>query len=44
MWLVMDRVLRAFELAKDGRGGRAYVEWLEARAANNGGEIDEKAM
>ena len=43
-WLVMDRVLSAFELAKDGRGRRAYVDWLEARAANDGGEIDEKAM
>jgi len=43
-WLVMERVLRAFELAKDGRGRRAYVAWLEARAANAEGEIDEKAM
>ncbi len=42
-WLVMDRVLSAFELAKDGRGRRAYVDWLEARAANDGGEIDEQA-
>jgi hypothetical protein len=36
----MERVLRAFELAKDGRGRRAYVAWLEARAATAG----EKAM
>ena len=43
-WLVMDRVLRAFELAKDGRGRRAYVAWLEARAANDEGKIDEEAM
>jgi putative transposase len=43
-WLVMERVLRAFELAKDGRGRRAYVAWLEARAANAEGKIDEKAM
>ena len=42
-WLVMDRVLRAFELAQDGRGRRAYVAWLEARAANEGGKIDEEA-
>jgi len=42
-WLVMDRVLGAFALAKDGRGRRAYVEWLEARALNDGGEIGEKA-
>ena len=43
-WLVMDRVLRAFELAQDGRGRRAYVSWLEARAANDEGKIDETAM
>ena len=43
-WLVMDRVLRAFELAQDGRGRRAYVAWLEARAANAEGKIDEEAM
>ncbi len=43
-WLVMDRVLRSFELARDGRGRRAYVAWLEARASNAGGEIDEEAM
>ena len=43
-WLVMDRVLRSFELAEDGRGRRAYVAWLEARAANAGGKIDEEAM
>lgn len=43
-WLESERVLRAFELAEDGRGRRAYVAWLEARAANNGGRIDEGAM
>ena len=43
-WLVMERVLRAFELAQDGRGRRAYVAWLEARAANDEGKIDEAAM
>jgi REP element-mobilizing transposase RayT len=42
-WLVFDRVLRAFELARDGRGRRAYVAWLEARAANDGGAIDAAA-
>jgi len=40
---VMERVLRAFELARDGRGRRAYVAWLEARAANEGGKIDDAA-
>jgi REP element-mobilizing transposase RayT len=39
-WLEIDRVLNSFELAKDGRGRRAYVAWLEARAANEGGNID----
>jgi REP element-mobilizing transposase RayT len=42
-WLSFDRVLRAFELARDGRGRRAYVAWLEARAANDGGQIDAEA-
>ena len=43
-WLVMERVLRSFELAQDGRGRRAYVAWLEARANTAGGKIDEEAM
>jgi REP element-mobilizing transposase RayT len=43
-WLEPGRLLRAFELAGDGRGRRAYVAWLEARAACEGGKIDEKAM
>jgi hypothetical protein len=43
-WLVLERVLRSFELAQDGRGRRAYVAWLEARANNAGGKIDEEAM
>ena len=41
-WLETGRLLRAFELAGDGRGRRAYVDWLEARAAN-GGAIDAGA-
>jgi REP element-mobilizing transposase RayT len=43
-WLDTGRLLRTFELAGDGRGRRAYVAWLEARAAAQGGKIDEKAM
>lgn len=43
-WLAQDRVLRAFELSPDGKGRRAYVNWLEARAENKGGKIDDKAM
>jgi hypothetical protein len=42
-WLEMDRVLQSFELAKDGRGRRAYVAWLEARA-EEGGKIGEKSQ
>jgi putative transposase len=43
-WLEMERVLGSFELAEDGRGRRAYVAWLEARAANGGGDIDDVAQ
>ena len=43
-WLECDKLLRAFELAEDGRGRRAYTAWLEACAAQNGGKIDEEAM
>ena len=35
--------MRAFELARDGRGRRAYVTWLETRAANPAGAIDAAA-
>jgi putative transposase len=43
-WLESGRILRAFQLAPDGRGRRSYVAWLEARAANENGKIDEQAM
>jgi REP element-mobilizing transposase RayT len=43
-WLEMERVLKSFHLAESGRGRRAYVDWLEARAANDGGNIDQKAQ
>ncbi len=43
-WLVMKRVWDAFELSDDGRGRRAYIDWLEKRAANSGGEVDGEAM
>lgn len=42
-WLVLERVLSAFGLAEDGRGRRAYVAWLEARAENEGGKINDEA-
>ena len=37
-------MLAAFELAKDGRGRRAYVAWLEQRATNGEDGIDAEAM
>jgi len=42
-WLVIDRVMRAFELAENGRGRRAYVAWLEARVREDRGRISEEA-
>ncbi len=42
-WVFLDRVLRAFELAQDGRGRRAYVAWLESRAKEDGGKINPEA-
>jgi putative transposase len=44
VWLETGRLLNAFELAGDGRGRRAYVNWLEARAANDDGRIDDEAI
>jgi len=43
-WMETERVLNSFELAKDGRGRRAYVAWFEARAAQKGGKIDPVAQ
>lgn len=43
-WQPMERVLDAFRLSHERRGRVAYVAWLEARAASEGGKIDEKAM
>lgn len=44
VWLEMDRVLKSFELAENGRGRRAYAAWLEARAGDDGGGIDAQAL
>ena len=41
---MFDRVLVAFELAQDGRGRRAYVNYLKKRGAENGGNLSEAAM
>ncbi|PAW60031.1 MAG: hypothetical protein B9S37_11185 [Verrucomicrobiia bacterium Tous-C3TDCM] len=43
-WLVFDRVLDAFALAQSGRGRRAYMEWLEIRAREDGGRLSAEAM
>ena len=42
-WLVIEQVLDAFRLTHSGRGRRAYVSWLEARA-EGGGKIGDKAQ
>jgi hypothetical protein len=42
--VVMERVLRSFELAQDGRRRRAHVAWLEASAANAVEKIDDEAI
>ena len=43
-WLELTRVLDAFQLSHDRRGRSGYVAWLEARAANDGGKVDEASM
>jgi putative transposase len=43
-WQPLERVLDAFHLSHDRRGRSAYVNWLESRAKNEGGQIDESAM
>ena len=37
-------MLNAFKLSNERRGRVAYVAWLEARAGNDGGKIDQRAM
>ena len=43
-WLVRERVLAAFELARNGRGRRAYVNYLEERAKTDKGKLSPEAM
>ena len=43
-WLIRDRVLSAFALAKNGRGRRAYVAYLEERAKTDRGKLSPEAM
>ncbi|MEI7957111.1 MAG: hypothetical protein WCJ66_18265, partial [Verrucomicrobiota bacterium] len=42
-WQVSARVLAAHHLATDARGRLAYVDYLEARAAENGGKFPPEA-
>jgi putative transposase len=43
-WLETDRVLRAFQLSEDARGGKAYGGYLEARAKDRKGVITDAAL
>ena len=44
VWLETGRVLRAFRLSQDGRGGKAYAGYLEARAKNKKGVVSDEAL
>ncbi len=43
-WQPLDRVLDAFQLDHKSRGRRAYLLWLEKRAAADSGKIGDEAM
>ena len=43
-WLETVRVLKAFELSEDARGGKAYAGYLEARAKDRKGGITDAAL
>jgi putative transposase len=43
-WLETGRVLRAFQLSEDHRGGRAYAGYLEARAKDAKGSVTDAAL
>jgi REP element-mobilizing transposase RayT len=44
VWLETERVLRAFQLSADARGGKAYGAYLEARAKDRKGVISDVAL
>ena len=44
VWLETGRVLRAFQLSQDARGGKAYAGYLEARAKDRKGVITDAAL
>ena len=43
-WLETGRVLRAFQLSGDARGGKAYTGYLEARAKDSKGVMTDAAL
>ena len=43
-WLETGRVLRAFQLSEDARGGKAYAGYLEARAKDRKGAMTDAAL
>jgi len=43
-FLETGRVLRAFQLSEDSRGGRAYAAYLEARAKDTKGVLTDAAL
>ena len=43
-WLETGRVLRAFQLSEDARGGKAYAGYLEARAKDRKGVMSDAAL
>jgi hypothetical protein len=43
-WLETQRVLKAFELSDDRRGGRAYASYLEARVKDREAALNDAAL
>jgi putative transposase len=43
-WLETGKVLKAFQLSDDARGGKAYLGYLEARAKDRQGVITDAAL
>ena len=43
-WLATDRILRALQLSEDGRGGKAYAGYLEARAKDRKRVVSDEAL
>ncbi len=43
-WLVTEKVLRAFELDEGKRGARAYVNYLDERAKDRKGTLNDESL